>query len=89
MWENVIELFNCYNHSLKNKAASIYYSKIPTDTVFDFCAASQKNLSKYYGEYGLNRDKMREVFAFVQEKNYPLFKDFYECSAVSLGGKLT
>lgn len=88
MWESVIQLFNCYNHSMRNKASSVYFSKVPTDTIFDFCAASRVELSRYYGEYGLNRQKLREIFAFVQEHNYPLFKDFYECSATSLGGKL-
>lgn len=30
------------------------------------------------------REDAREVFQFIREKNYELFKDFYECSTVTL-----
>ena len=36
----------------------------------------------------LDIPRTRELFDFVRENNYPLFKDFYECSANSLGGTL-
>jgi hypothetical protein len=41
-----------------------------------------------YGGESITKAEARELFAFVREKNYPLFKDFYECSARSLGGQL-
>jgi hypothetical protein len=60
---------------------------IQDDTVFDFAANSQKIPHQYYGDV-LNTQQMREIFAFVRQQHYPLFKDFYECTARKLGGKL-
>jgi hypothetical protein len=64
-----------------------YYKMIANDTLFNFVANSQIKPKAWYGEV-FNRDKMREIFAFVRDNHYPLFKDFYECSAEKLGGKL-
>ena len=60
---------------------------IADDTMFDFASNTQKVPAAYYGDV-LNKDQIRELFAFVREYNYPLFKDFYECTAEKLGGKL-
>ena len=60
---------------------------ISDDTLYNFAQNSQKVPKGYYGDV-LNKNQIREIFAFVRGKNYPLFKDFYECSARSLGGKL-
>ena len=86
-WEDVIRLFNYYHNSYSGEPISRYYSMISNDTLFNFAANSQKVPKHYYGEV-LNKDQIREIFAFVREHNYPLFKDFYECSAEKLGGKL-
>ena len=86
-WEDVIRLFNYYHNSYSGEPVSRYYSMISNDTLFNFAANSQKVPKHYYGEV-LNKDQIREIFAFVREHNYPLFKDFYECSAEKLGGKL-
>ena len=86
-WEDVIRLFNYYHNSYSGEPISRYYSMISNDTLFNFAASSQKVPKHYYGEV-LNKDQIREIFAFVREHNYPLFKDFYECSAEKLGGKL-
>jgi hypothetical protein len=60
---------------------------IADDTLFDFAANSQIKPKYWYGEV-FNKDKIREIFAFVRDNHYPLFKDFYECNLRSLGGKL-
>ena len=86
-WEQVLRLFNYYHNSYSGVPQSGYYKKIYEDTLFDFAAGSQKVPKGYYGDV-LNTKQIREIFAFVREKNYPLFKDFYECSAQKLGGKL-
>ena len=85
MWERVIDLFNYYHNSYSGEPISAYYKMITDDTLFNFAANSQKVPKKYYGEV-LNKDQIREIFAFVREHHYPLFKDFYECNARSLGG---
>ena len=86
-WENVIRLFNYYHNSYSGEPMSRYYNMISNDTLFNFAANSQTVPKSYYGEV-FNKEQIREIFAFVREKHYPLFKDFYECSAEKLGGKL-
>lgn len=86
-WENVIRLFNYYHNSYSGEPISRYYNMISNDTLFNFAANSQTVPKSYYGEV-FNKEQIREIFAFVREKHYPLFKDFYECSAEKLGGKL-
>lgn len=86
-WEDVIRLFNYYHNSYANEPLSKYFTMIANDTLFNFAANSHEVPKRYYGEV-FNKDQIREIFAFVRENNYPLFKDFYECSAEKLGGKL-
>ena len=86
-WEQVLQLFNYYHNSFSSISQTGYYKKIYEDTLFDFAAGSQKVPKGYYGNV-LNTQQIREIFAFVREKNYALFKDFYECNAQKLGGKL-
>ena len=86
-WAQVLRLFNYYHNSLSGVPQSGYYLKISDDTLFDFAAKSQEVPKDYYGDV-LNTKQIREIFAFVRYYNYPLFKDFYECSARKLGGKL-
>ena len=85
MWEKVLRLFNYYHNSLSGLPQSSYLRALPTDTLFDFAANSQKQPKYYYGDV-LNKDEIREIFAFVRENNYELFKDFYECTAQKLLG---
>ncbi len=86
-WENVIRLFNYYHNSYSGEPLSRYFNMIADDTMFDFASKSQTVPKSYYGEV-FNKDQIREIFAFVREFNYPLFKDFYECTAEKLGGRL-
>lgn len=86
-WEQVLRLFNYYHNSYSGVPQTSYYRKISEDTLFDFAANSQSVPKDYYGDV-LNTKQIREIFAFVRQQNYPLFKDFYECNAQKLGGKL-
>lgn len=86
-WEKVIRLFNYYHNSYSGESLSRYFNMIADDTMFDFASKSQAVPKSYYGEV-FNKDQIREIFAFVREFNYPLFKDFYECTAEKLGGRL-
>lgn len=86
-WEQVLRLFNYYHNSYSGVPQTSYYRKISEDTLFDFAAGSQAVPKNYYGDV-LNTKQIREIFAFVRQYNYPLFKDFYECNARNLGGKL-
>lgn len=86
-WEDVIRLFNYFHNSYSGEPVSKYYNMISNDTLYNFAASTQKTPKSYYGEV-FNKNQIREIFAFVREAHYPLFKEFYETTAEKLGGKL-
>lgn len=86
-WVAVLQLFNYYMNSYNNHALPEYLKKITDDTLFDFVSKTSNQPKAYYGNV-FTQNQMREIFAFVREANYPLFKEFYECNARTLGGKL-
>ena len=87
-WEEVIRLFNFYHTSFLGETEAVFYKKIEDDTLFDFAAHTMKRPYGAYGSDAMTIAEVRKVFEFVREHNYQLFKDFYECNARSLGGKL-
>ena len=86
-WEDVIRLFNYYHNSYANEIEAKYLVKIPDDTLFDFASNTSETPYSHYGEV-FTKSQVREIFAFVRQYNYPLFKEFYECTARKLGGRL-
>ena len=87
-WEDVIRLFNFFHTSFINENEAVFYKKIENDTLYDFAAHTMKRPYGTYGSDAMSIADVRKIFHFVREHNYPLFKDFYECSVHSLGGKL-
>ena len=87
-WEEVIRLFNFYHTSFMNETEAVFYKKIEGDTLFDFAANTMKRPYGTYGQDAMSIADVRKIFEFVREHNYPLFKDFYECNARSIGGTL-
>ena len=87
-WEEVIRLFNFYHTSFMGETEAVFYKKIEDDTLFDFAAHTMKRPYGTYGQDAMTIAEVRKIFEFVREHNYPLFKDFYECNARSIGGKL-
>ena len=87
-WENVLQLFNYYHNSYNGVGAAAYLRKIPDDTLFDFAANCTDDPPRYYQGKAFTQSQIREIFAFVRYYHYDLFKDFYECTANKLGGKL-
>ena len=87
-WEEVIRLFNFYHTSFMGETEAVFYKKIEDDTLFDFAANTMKRPYGTYGQDAMTVAEVRKIFEFVREYNYPLFKDFYECNARSIGGKL-
>ena len=85
-WCRVLDLFNYYHNSYANQQIARYLVKISGDTLFDFAKASDVILRNYYHGKGFTKDQIRQIFYFVRENHYELFKMFYECSAISLGG---
>ena len=87
-WEEVIRLFNFYHTSFMGETEAVFYKKIEDDTLFDFAANTMKRPYGTYGQDAMTVAEVRKIFEFVREHNYPLFKDFYECNARSIGGML-
>ena len=87
-WEEVIRLFNFYHTSFLNETEAVFYKKVEDDTLFDFAAHTMKRPYGTFGSDAMSIAEVRRIFEFVREHNYSLFKDFYECNARSLGGKL-
>ena len=87
-WEEVIRLFNFYHTSFMGETEAVFYKKIEDDTLFDFAANTMKRPYGTYGSDAMTTAEVRKIFEFVREHNYPLFKDFYECNARSIGGTL-
>ena len=87
-WEEVIRLFNFYHTSFMGETEAVFYKKIEDDTLFDFAANTMKRPYGTYGQDAMTVAEVRKIFEFVREHNYPLFKDFYECNARSIGGTL-
>ncbi len=85
-WEKVIDLFNYYHNSYSSKAMIKYLKMIPTDTMFDFASKTLDKPHKYYNGKCFTKKEIRQIFNFVRENNYNLFKDFYEYNIMSLGG---
>lgn len=74
-WIDVITLINAFWHSTKTLKPEYLKQIQGYDSMYNFV----KNL-KYYkmSESYFSIQKMREVFQFVRENNYELFKLFYE-----------
>lgn len=84
-WERVLDLFNFYHNSLKDANQAVYYARIGRDTLFDFAKVSYNELPRW-ATNEIDRQEMRELFAFVREKKPELFEDFYEFNVNRLEG---
>lgn len=83
-WEKVIQLLNFYLHSMGSLSQAIYIQKITNDTMFNFACATRERPSPIYKGKAYSTSEVREIFTFVRENYYPLFKDFYECTYKSI-----
>ena len=87
-WCEVLQLFNYYHNSYSGKIIPRYLKKIPYDTMYDFVAACTDDPPAWFRDDYISVQHLREIFGFVRENHYELFKLFYECTAEKLGGKL-
>lgn len=87
-WEKVIDLFNYYHNSYSSKPMVKYLKMIPTDTMFDFASKTTNDPPTFYNGKCFTKNEIREIFNFVREKNYDLFKDFYEYNILTAGGSI-
>lgn len=83
-WNEVIQLINMYSTTIINLDQKKFNYYIKDDTMFKF--AKKLEEKPRFKNRTINKQKAREIFQFVRENNYELFKLFYECSNVKLKG---
>ena len=81
-WGRVIDLFNCYLSGFTYFSPEERKKKINYDTLFSFCSSFKEE--KRYGKECFTKQDARDLFRFVADKNYDLFKMFYEVTNVRL-----
>ena len=85
-WERVIELINAFirNMTMKKTSTKIINRAINFESMYSF-VCNINEVTKYK-THTFNLEEVRDLFQLVREKNYPVFKDFYEKSKVKLEG---
>jgi len=67
-WERILDFFNFYMRARKTKGRKKTLYKFTKDLF----------LLKRHAKYEFEVEEIRELFQFVREKNYEVFKMFYE-----------
>lgn len=78
-WKIVMDLIKAYNNHmlLESTYSSNYFSRVaPYETLYSYVKAVSKQYN--INNSAISVDSARNVFQFVRENNYALFKDFYE-----------
>lgn len=87
MWCQVLRLFNAYALSTLNLSNEQFNRGVKYDSLYSYASHLRDKNRQYRSE--LTKDEAREIFRFVKDNNYELFKSFYEVHTVELkGGKL-
>lgn len=86
-WEKVVHLICDYaNTSYPSQTITLMGAELK-DCLFQY-ARSLPN-ERCHDNIDFSRKDARALFEFVRKNNYPLFKEFYECTTDSLEGGLT
>ena len=85
-WERVIDLINAFigNMRMKKTSTKLIDRAINFESMYSFVCCF--NETSKYRTHTFVLDEVRELFQLVREKNYSVFKDFYEKSKVELVG---
>lgn len=77
-WKMVMQLINRYNiHVISESHTVDYFPRIePFETLYSYVRGAIKQI--HVKEPLLSAESVRNIFQFVRENNYELFKDFYE-----------
>ena len=78
-WEKVLDLIIFFNTHIRNNLSNETYftQKVPYETFYS-CIKKEINKAKYgYSSY-ISKELAQNIFQFVRENNYELFKMFYE-----------
>ena len=77
-WKRVMQLINRYNvHMVLESSKGDYFPRIePYETLYSYSKGAIKQY--HINEPLLSVESIQQIFQFVRENNYELFKDFYE-----------
>lgn len=79
--ERLVDLLNCYIRSASRSNYNNWEKYNSDDSLFKFCSSFENY--KYLKE-NFTKKEAREIFTYVSEKNYELFKEFYETKHIKL-----
>ena len=82
-WERVIDLLNCYIRSAARSNLQNWTKYNSEDSLFKFCSSFENH--KYLKE-NFTKEEAKDLFVFVANNNYDLFKEFYETRQIKLKG---
>ena len=82
-YEKFLELLNCYLSGFIRFNQEKRDKMIKFDTLYSFCH-SFSEFRRYKERIIFTKEEAREIFNFIAENNYKLFRLFYECSDVRL-----
>ena len=82
-WERVIDLFNCYMHFAACSPYDNWKKYNSSDNLFKFCSSFEE---KKFLDTNFTKQEAKELFLFVANENYDLFKEFYETRQIKLIG---
>ena len=82
-WGQLLDLFNCYLNGFLRFDEEKQEEIISYDTLYSFCKSFRK-FKRFSKRYIFDIDEARDLFKFVAENDYELFRMFYECSNVRL-----
>lgn len=85
-WERLIQFFNCFINSTTSLDQKRFDYFINEDSLYSFACSIKKDGYGLYKRDIFHKDEVRNLFNLVREKNYEVFKEFYDCHLVKLKG---
>ena len=80
----MIDFFNSYMNVTVTLNKDKFDKVIKFDSLFSFAYSLEED--PRFKSHIFSKQEARELFQLAREKNYNLFKDFYECHTVELKG---
>lgn len=82
-WKELNDLLNCYIRSAARSNLQNWTKYNSEDSLFKFCSSFENH--KYLKE-NFTKEEAKDLFVFVANNNYDLFKEFYETRQIKLKG---
>lgn len=83
-WEQLLILLNSFINTTVVLPQEFFNRVIKYDSLYSFVSSFEEETP--FKNYPFNKEDIRQLFSFVREKKYELFKQFYDCHTVKLIG---